>query len=132
MTGVFFWNIRGLNKQTKHEIIKKWCTDNNFEFGAVLETRVKEAKEPRFISKVFPGWSSINNYEHHRLGRICVVWKDTVRLTPVFKSDQLITVLVKLQTDESEFLVSFVYASNDEAERRALWSDLQSHHNSAI
>lgn len=119
----FFWNICCPNKQKKHKIIKKWCTNNN-EFGAVLENRVKEAKEPRIISKVFPGWSSINNYEHHRLGRIWVVWKDTVRPTPVFKSDQLITVLAKLQTDEREFLVSFVYASNDEAERSALWSDL--------
>lgn len=55
-----------------------------------------------------------------------------MRLTPVFKIDQLITVFVKFQTDEREFLVSFVYASNAETERGALWSDRQSHYNSAI
>ncbi|XP_024013050.1 uncharacterized protein LOC112087252 [Eutrema salsugineum] len=96
------------------------------------ETRVKEAKSASIFSSVFNGWSFKNNYEHHRLGRIWVVWKDMVRVTPVFKSSQMISVLVKIPSEENEFLCSFVYASNFEEDRKVLWDDLQSHSTSPV
>lgn len=61
-----------------------------------------------------------------------MVWKDTVRLTPVFKSEHIITCSVLMEGQEEEFFCSFIYASNDEVERRDLWEDLRIHHNSPI
>lgn len=59
-----------------------------------METRVKESKSEQIVTSVFQGWSFVNNYEYNRKGRIWVVWSPQVRVTPVFKSDQIITVSV--------------------------------------
>ncbi|XP_013632914.1 PREDICTED: uncharacterized protein LOC106338497 [Brassica oleracea var. oleracea] len=65
----------------------------------------------------------IHNYNHHRLGKICVVWSDNVNVTVLYKSSQIITVWVTSSTGE-QFLCSCIYASNFQNERRHLWSDL--------
>lgn len=127
----FFWNVRGFNKPLKHAVVKKWLRNNDMEFGCILETRVKEVKAGKLLSSVFSDWSSMTNYEYSSGGRIWLLWRDTVRMTPVFKSDQLITCSVALQ-DEEEFFCSFVYASNDVEGRKVLWDDLCHHHNSPL
>ena len=101
------------------------------EFGCILETRVKESKAGRILNSVFRDWSSITNYEYSNGGRIWVVWKDSVRMTPVYKTDQMITCSVGLQGQE-EFFCSFIYASNSVDERKELWGDLCHHKNSAL
>lgn len=55
-----------------------------------------------------------------------------MRLTPFFKSSQMITCSVKLESMEEEFFCLFVYASNEEEERKELWRDLSDHHNAPI
>lgn len=129
MTG-FFWNVRGFNKQSKHRVVDKWIQDKGLLFGGLLETRVKESKSEKIISSVFKGWSAVNNYEFNRKGRIWVVWSPRVRMTPVFKSDQIITMSVLLEEAEEEFFCSFVYAENTAEKRKELWKDIKDHHNS--
>lgn len=107
----FFWNVRGFNKDLKHSIVKEWVRSNKMSFGGILETRVKENKAERIIKKVFKGWVSITNYEFSQGGRIWLVWRDEVCLTPVYKTDQLITCSVALQGQE-EFFFTCVYANN--------------------
>lgn len=85
----FFWNVRGFNKSNKHSVVRDWVRKESLTFGGLLETRVDETSASKIISKVFPGWSSMTNYEHHRLGRIWVIWKSSVRVTPVYKSGQM-------------------------------------------
>ena len=81
---VFFWNVRGLNKSSKHSIVRKWLSQSSMQFGGLLETRVNEGKSSDIISSTFQDWSSLTNYyKSHRLGRIWVVWSASVRLTPV-------------------------------------------------
>ena len=99
------------------------------KFRCLIETRVKENRAERIVSSVFRNWSTISNYENHRLGRIWVVWIPGVRVTPCFKSNQLITCSVLLEGMEEEFFCSFVYASNFPEERRELWNDLKDHQN---
>lgn len=111
MTG-FFWNVRGFNKSSKHRVVREWIQNKGLQFGGLLETRVKESKAGRIASSVFQGWSCINNYEFNRKGRIWVLWNSQVRLTPVFKSDQIITVSVLLEGEKEEFFCSFVYGEN--------------------
>lgn len=123
----FCWNVRGLNKSSKHSVIRQWLQNSSVQFGCFLETRVKERKAMRVISVVANGWSFISNYEYHHLGRIWVVWKSNVRITPVFKSSQMVTVSVLLEGKEEEFFCSFVYASSEVEGRKSLWADLRDH-----
>ncbi|XP_056842877.1 uncharacterized protein LOC130495492 [Raphanus sativus] len=126
--GGFFWNIRGFNKSTKHGVVRSWVRNNNFQFGCLIETRVKEKKAKEIVSSVFQGWDFMANYEHNHLGRLWVVWEQSVRMTPVYKSDQLITVSVLLPGESEEFFCSFVYALNTVEERRILWEDIKNHY----
>ena len=87
----FFRNIRGLNKTTKHTVIRDWIEKSPLQFGCILETRVTESKADRVAYSVFRDWSRLSNYEHSRLGTIWVVWNPRVRVTPCYKSDQLNT-----------------------------------------
>lgn len=107
----FFWNVRGLNKTLKHSVVSEWLHSNDMRFGCLLETRVKEGKAEKILSTVFRDWSSITNYEDSRGGRIWFLWREMVCITPVYKSDQLVTVLVELN-EEEEFYCTSVYASN--------------------
>lgn len=61
-----------------------------------------------------------------------MVWKSSVRLSPVFKSDQIITVSVKIQGMEDEFFCLFVYAINTMEERKELWEDICNHQDSPM
>lgn len=101
----FSWNVRGFNKPTKHSVMSRWVQSSNLSFGCLLETRVKERKASKIVSAVFRDWEFMSNYEHNALGRIWVVWKSNVRLTPIFKSDQIITVSVKIQGMEEELVM---------------------------
>lgn len=89
------------------------------EFGCILETRVKEGKAGRILNMEFSDWSTMSNYEHSEGGRIWVMWRDSVRMTPIYKTDQMITCSVGLQ-DQEDFLCSFIYARNGVEERREL------------
>lgn len=131
MTG-FFWNIRGFNKTIKQEVVRSWVRKNNLQFGCVIETRVKERKSEEIIKAVFDGWDSITNYEYHNLGRIWVVWKQNVRMSPVYKSSQIITCSVLMEGENEEFFCSFIYAANGSEERKELWDELRSHHDAPM
>lgn len=127
----FFWNIRGFNKPMKQSVVIKWLANKDMKFGCILETRVKEKKSERILGSVFKDWSAMTNYEHSQGGRIWVLWRDTVCMTPVYKTYQLITCSVALQGEE-EFFCTFVYASNQAEERKVLWEDLCHHHDSPM
>jgi len=129
---LFFSNVRGLNRSSKHSVVKKWVKETNFQFGCLVETRVKENKVAQLVSKLFKDWSVLTNYEHNRRGRICVLWHKNVRLSPFYKSGQLMTCLLKLEAREDEFFCSFVYASNYAEGRKTLWSELRDHYDSPI
>ena len=125
----FFWNVRDFNKSLKHSVVGDWLSNKEIKFGCILETRVKERKVEKILSSVFKGWSSITNYEDSHGGRIWLIWRDDVRIIPVYKTDQLVTCLVELQGEEG-FYYTCIYASNQMEERRVLWEDLAHQHNS--
>ena len=119
----FFWNVRGFNKPLKHSIVKEWVGNNDLMFGCILETRVKEKKAETMLGSVFRGWSHMMNYEYSQGGRIWLVWRDEVHMTPVYKTDQLITCSVSLR-DQEEFFCTCVYAHNLSEGRKELWDDI--------
>lgn len=128
----FFWNIRGFNKTIKHSVVQEWIRQGSFQFGGMLETRVKEGKVMQVMSSAFKGWSCISNYEYNRRGRIWVVWSPKTRVTPCFKSGQVITCSILMEGKEEEIFCSFVYASNSMEERKELWADLKAHQDSPL
>lgn len=83
--------MRGFNKSLKHSVVKQWIGNKDMKFACLLETRVKERKSERILKEEFKDWSSITNYESSRGGRIWVLWRDSVCVTPVYKTDQLVT-----------------------------------------
>lgn len=127
----FFWNIRGFNKKKKHLVVQKWIREQDFMFGGLLETKVKEGRSERILSTVFQGWSMISNYEYNTRGRIWLVWRPDIRVTPFFKSGQMLTVSICTEGDQ-EFFYSIVYALNTMEERKELWKDLKLHQDSPI
>lgn len=38
-------------------IAKDWIRRSDFQFGCLIETRVKEGRMKRILAKVVPGWS---------------------------------------------------------------------------
>lgn len=63
-------------------VVQNWVRKRGFQYGCLIETRVKENKVKRILEMVFPGWSYITNYDHHLLGRLWVIWSPRVRVTP--------------------------------------------------
>ena len=125
----FSWNVHGFNKELKHSVVAGWINNTEIKFGCILETRVKEIKAGKILNNVFRDWSSITNYEDNRGGRIWFLWRDSVRITPVYKTAQLVTVRVEMENEEGFFYTS-IYASNQVEERKMLWEDLINHHES--
>lgn len=129
---VFFWNIRGFNKSNKQKVVCDWLQNSSLQFGGLLETRVKASKAPHIFKSVFKDWDMVSNYEFNRLGRIWVVWSKRVKMQVVFKSGQMITCLAQVESMGEEFLVSVIYASNFEDERKVLWRDIKNLQDSKI
>lgn len=100
MACFFFWNVRGFNKDLKHSVVSEWVKNKEMRLNCILETKVKEGKSEKILKKVFRDWSSITNYEDSQGGRIWLLWRDSVRMSPVYKSDQIITCLVEMEGEE--------------------------------
>ncbi|KAF8072336.1 hypothetical protein N665_1125s0004 [Sinapis alba] len=124
--------MRGFNKISKHGVVRDWVRNQSLQFGSLIETRVQENKAERIVNSAFHNWSYMANYEHHHLGRIWVVWGPSVRITPVYKSSQLITCSVLMEGKTEEMMCTFVYALNTIEERRLLWEDLRNHKDSPM
>lgn len=127
----FFWNIRGFNKSKKQKVMKEWVQSNLFQFGCILETKVKESRALEVASRVVPGWNLLSNYELSRLGRIWVLWGPNISVLVEFKSSQLITCSIKMPNVDEEICCSFIYASNEVEARRELWRDLKNQQDDA-
>ncbi|CAA7020366.1 unnamed protein product [Microthlaspi erraticum] len=82
-------------------------------------------KHQKFVDKLLPGWSLEDNYAFSTLGKIWIVWHPSVRVVTIAKSLQMITSEVLLPDSSAWIVISVVYASNDETERKALWAELK-------
>ena len=120
----FCWNVRGFNSSSHRSGFKKWFKRHQPLFGSLVETHVKQLKQQKFINKLLPGWSFDNNYDFSELGKIWILWHPSVKLLVLSKSLQMISCEVQVPDYPETFVVSFVYASNDETVRQTLWDEL--------
>ncbi|KAG7563624.1 Reverse transcriptase domain [Arabidopsis suecica] len=121
---IFCWNVRGFNKQSHRSGFKKWCRSSRPLFGSLIETHVKQVKIAKFVNALLPGWSFEDNYTFSDLGKIWILWHPSVKVVIIAKSLQMITCEVQLPGSSVWFVVSFVYASNDDGLRRSLWEEI--------
>ena len=54
----------------------------------------------------------LSNCEYNQLGRLWVIWRSTVRMAPIYKSDQMNTCSVLMPGSKEEFFCSFIFAVN--------------------
>lgn len=67
-------------------MVKNWITTNGTVFGAYLETHIQPSNSRRISSAIPRGWIFFANWEHHRTGRIVVVWRPNV-LATIYKGN---------------------------------------------
>lgn len=121
---IFCWNVCGFNKRSHRIGFKKWCHSSKPLLGSLIETHVKQPKIEKFVNAILPGWYFDDNYAFSELGKIWILWHPSVKVVILFKSLQMVTCEVKFPGNPIDFIVSFVYASNDETVRRSLWCEL--------
>ncbi|CAL9225079.1 unnamed protein product, partial [Arabidopsis halleri] len=93
-------------------------------FGALLETHVKEASKNYILSAIGPEWTLLSNYQFSDLGKIWIIYKAPTRARVLFVDLQSITCEISLN-DGTVLVYTAVYASNEEEDRRKLWSSLR-------
>lgn len=123
-TDLFCWNVRGLNKFSHRSGLRKWFRKNSPLFGGILETHVKLPKKNKFISEIFPGWLSDDNYGFSPSGKIFLVWHPSLMVSVVSKSLQMITVEVIRPSNNTSSFISVIYAANTVDERVLLWAEI--------
>lgn len=128
MTSFFSWKMRGFNMSRKHLAVHRWILKGKPIFGCLVETRVKQENHSKCMKAALPGWNSITNYDHHRLGKIWFCWSDKVQVSLLHMSSQVIACAIHVPETEEHFICSAIYASNFESERRQFWEDLRSTH----
>ena len=120
------WNTRGMNDPLKHRELSTLVKVHSLNVVCILETRVRIHNRVRIFNSILPGWEMHHNYDHAELGRIWVCWNPrVVKVNAILCNDQAIFCHISILSDNSSFFCSAIYASNNQVNRRALWSHLQ-------
>lgn len=124
------WNIRGFSSSNKVSYCKMLVQSLHLDMICILENRIplSHLSDLSFFNShlVFESESSCNNFHCYNPGRIWIKWSpDILHFQPSFFSDQMIAGMVTYGSN-SPFLLSVIYASNSQEERKTLWDDLRS------
>ena len=120
----FAWNVRGLNSNRRHTLVKEWITTHRPLFSACLETHIQPINSRRILSALPVGWKFFENSAHHGTVRIVVVWHPSVIMTVYQASAQAVTCGFAILAENINLTITFVYAHNQVEERRTLWEEL--------
>lgn len=123
------WNIRGLNELSKQKEVRNLFLSNGCSVCRVIETKVLAKNLAKVGSSVFGSWSWVSN-NAACLGRtrIIVGWnQNEVNVNVVHQTNQVIHYLIDHHSCKKKLYCSFVYASNNDSERKCLWRDLCLH-----
>ena len=119
------WNIKGLNALLKQLEVKKMILDHKLSPVCLIETRVSMILKPVVVNSVFKDWKMLDNYNSHDLGRIWIGWDPRIlKITKFFEIDQIIHCQAHILDGNDRFHISFVYGSNVDSSRRALWHSI--------
>ena len=109
----------------KQNGVKRLIDQHQVSVMAILESKLNSHKLLKVMSRKFPGWEEINNFQEHPAGRIVVLWDPLkIRLEPLGIFPQVIHCLIRCKISGCSFQASFVYAFNSVLGRRSLWQNL--------
>ena len=112
------WNIRGLNSPNKQSEVTKFIHANHVDIMGIVETKIKDTNIASVQNRLIPSWEYLNN----SCNRIWVTWNpNSVKVTLLKESKQLIHVLVEDLYLNKVFELSFVYGLHTSQERKDLW-----------
>ncbi|GKC28149.1 RNA-directed DNA polymerase, eukaryota, reverse transcriptase zinc-binding domain protein [Tanacetum coccineum] len=120
------WNIRGLGKLSKQNVVHNLKNDEKLSVCAVLETRLKGQSVNIIGEKVFEEWNEYDDAQLVDRGyRIMIGWdSDKVQCMILHASYQSILCLVESVKTSERIFCAFIYAENNGKLRRKLWADL--------
>ncbi|XP_058776279.1 uncharacterized protein LOC131650591 [Vicia villosa] len=119
------WNVRGINKESRHREVSSYIHTLQVPIIALLETRIKETNADRIRRTFINKWAYIDNYTHHYNGRIWILWDDqevTVKVLTV--EEQFIHIDVQHRDNKRHYLATIVYALNQLEKRKILWEHI--------
>ncbi|CAH9083773.1 unnamed protein product [Cuscuta epithymum] len=125
MPKVLVWNVRGLNKTSKHSIIASYIKLNNISLVCFLETKMTVAAFNNYILNKWPGWMFENNFDFISGGRMAIMWNPNL-MDCVFleKESQHLHTRCTCRITQTSFFATFVYPLYTVLERKALWDHL--------
>ncbi|XP_022032624.1 uncharacterized protein LOC110933726 [Helianthus annuus] len=99
------------------------------EVIAILESHVQTANLDKVCNKVLRNWEWTSNGSLCDKGtRVIVGWNaDTVDVVVLHATNQVVHVQARFKKDNAMVNISFVYASNNDQERKYLWDSLKMH-----
>lgn len=122
----FVRNVRGLNSNTRHNMVKEWIRNHKPLFGACLETHIQPSNSSRIINALPFGWKFFENSEQHGTAMIVVMWHPSVTVTVYASSPQIVTCGIFILGENITLTVSFLYGFNLAEDRVRLWDELAS------
>ncbi|KAK3204732.1 hypothetical protein Dsin_018778 [Dipteronia sinensis] len=85
----------------------------------------RTAKKGKDNSSQAKDWDMLDNYNNHDLGRIWIGWDPRIlKITKIKEIDQIIHCHACILDSNDWFHISFVYGSNVDSSRRALWHSM--------
>ncbi|KAK4432867.1 hypothetical protein Salat_1048900 [Sesamum alatum] len=120
-----FWNVSGFSRPLKHNGVAHLIKNNQLCLLGILETKIAASAVPRILSRSFPGWCQVNNFDMINGGRILIIWNLTVidlQLEDI--SQQVIHCCVTHKSSQLSFSISFIYGLYSVVNRRSMWDKL--------
>ncbi|XP_052195956.1 uncharacterized protein LOC127803609 [Diospyros lotus] len=119
------WNVRGLNQAPKQFEVRSFISSQKLTLVALLETRVQERHAVDVSHNVMPFWHWVFNYDICDGGRIWIGYDpNALSVRTLLKSDQAIHIKVTSSEIPIPFVLSCIYAKNEEVNQARLWNSL--------
>ncbi|XP_062079870.1 uncharacterized protein LOC133784591 [Humulus lupulus] len=126
MDRIMSWNVRGINNRHKQEEVKQMIFSMKVGLVGLLETKIQTQNLGSVFVNMFRGWCLSTNNAWHKGGRIMISWNPGVFTVNILQcTSQLMHLEVTTMAGKECFLVTFVYALNEEQGRISLWNDLK-------
>ncbi|XP_062113923.1 uncharacterized protein LOC133824924 [Humulus lupulus] len=126
MDRILSWNVRGINKRHKQEEVKRLLFSLKLGLVGLLETKIQAHNLGPVYVNMFAGWCFSTNNAWHKGGQIMLSWNPRMFIVNILKcTSQLMHLDVISLASKEQFLVTYVYAMNEENGRAILWTDLK-------
>lgn len=125
MDKILIWNTRRLSRRSKQVEVRNFILSSNVKLFCLLETRVKNTNLGDMYLCLCLNWCFTSNHSHHKSGRIVLAWQpDNFTVNLLHSSDQYIHCQITV-VDGNTCIYTFMYAHNEEKDRKILWEDLK-------